>query len=298
MAEVRIPVDLLNPGQVFACLGLMEAAEVLLGEAEGAFDWRDEGQPHFNLRAAGDEDPLEVVIDFLLRAEVESLAPPGSANRTEKWDGIPTRVLDDTRPFSAPDPASPATLPARLFTNAGAIVVDYWIDGLQQSGRDNAKFWAGAGGYPGVALLQDALGLLRQEPQRVKGELFDYDVAQSSSFRFDWRRDYVPFDTGFSLNEHGNIVTVGYPLVEVLAAIGLSHARPQRLDKLNYRYGVIGMDGNGQLLPPMFLRAALGCAPLPFPMRTFRMQLDWPGQENQARCITNAYEEIAEEIMP
>ncbi len=297
MAEARIPVDLLNPGQVFACLGLMEAAEVLLGEAEGAFDWRDEHQPHFILRAAGDEDPLEVVLDFLLRAQVESLAPPDSANRTEKWDGISTRLLDETQPFSAPDPSSPATLPARLFTNAGSIVVDYWIDGEKVSGRDNAKFWAGAGGYPGVALLRDALALMRQEPQRLKGELFDYDVVQSSSFRFDWRRDYVPFDTGFSLNEHGDIVTVGFPLVEVLAAIGLSHARPQRLDKLHYRYGVIGVDDAERLLPPMFLRAALGCAPLPFLMRTFHMQLDWPGQENQARCITNAHEEIVEEIM-
>ncbi len=37
MAEATIPVDLRNPGQVFACLGLMEAAEVLLGPAEGRY---------------------------------------------------------------------------------------------------------------------------------------------------------------------------------------------------------------------------------------------------------------------
>jgi hypothetical protein len=30
MAEASIPVDLLNPGQVFACLGFMEAAEPAL----------------------------------------------------------------------------------------------------------------------------------------------------------------------------------------------------------------------------------------------------------------------------
>ena len=292
MAEARIPVDLRNPGQVFACLGLMEAAEVLLGGAEGTFDWSDEADVRFILRAEGEEDPLDVVLDFLLRAQVESLAPSGSANRTERWNGIPTRVLEDRQPFPAADPPSPATLPARLYATSGALVVDYWIDGERVSGRDNAKFWAGAGGYPGVALLRDALALLHREPQRLKGALFDYDVEQSSSFRFDWRRDYVPFDTGFSLNEHGNIVTVGYPLVEVLAAIGLTHARPLRLDKLNYRYGVIGLTEEDRLYPPMFLRAALGCAALPFPMRTFRMQLDWPGQENQARCITNVHKEV------
>ena len=30
--------DLTNPGQVFACLGFAEAADVLLGQAEGGFD--------------------------------------------------------------------------------------------------------------------------------------------------------------------------------------------------------------------------------------------------------------------
>ncbi len=29
MASATVPVDLLNPGQVFACLGIMEAAEIL-----------------------------------------------------------------------------------------------------------------------------------------------------------------------------------------------------------------------------------------------------------------------------
>jgi CRISPR-associated protein Csb3 len=38
MAQSSIPVDIFNPGQVFACLGFLEAAEVLLGDAEGGVD--------------------------------------------------------------------------------------------------------------------------------------------------------------------------------------------------------------------------------------------------------------------
>jgi len=38
MAEASIPVDLFNPGQVFACLGFLETTDVLLGNAEGGFD--------------------------------------------------------------------------------------------------------------------------------------------------------------------------------------------------------------------------------------------------------------------
>ena len=43
MGAASIPVDLFNPGQVFACLGFLEAADVLLGDAEGGFDWTDDG---------------------------------------------------------------------------------------------------------------------------------------------------------------------------------------------------------------------------------------------------------------
>jgi CRISPR-associated protein Csx14 len=34
---------------------------------------------------------------------------------------------------------------------------------------------------------------------------------------------------------------------------------------------------------------------LPFPTRNFTMQLDWPGQENQARCITTVREETLDD---
>ena len=54
MAEASIKVDLLNPGQVFACLGLMEAAEILCGPCEGRFDYRSsESAAHFALSVNG-----------------------------------------------------------------------------------------------------------------------------------------------------------------------------------------------------------------------------------------------------
>jgi CRISPR-associated protein Csx14 len=84
---------------------------------------------------------------------------------------------------------------------------------------------------------------------------------------------------------------LGYPLVELLAAIGLQNARPARIkprDKLAYRYGV-----SGAMLPTVFARAVLGGVDLGFPSRKFRMRLGWPGQEGQARCIIDAQEEIS-----
>lgn len=290
MAEASIPVDLLNPGQVFACLGFAEAADVLLGEAEGCFDWSNRDAARFHLRAGGDENPIERVLRFLSQAAVIAEAPHASPNITawnESWGDKPDE-LPKGAPYSSADPESPATLVAVLRTSEGELALDHWADTV----RDNVKFWAGAGGYPGAALTRDALELVRDAAVESICDPFALAVPQSSSFRLDWRRDYVPIDAGFSLNAHGGAIqAVGYPLVELLGAVGLTHARPQRLAKLEYRYGVAGTSREVAWLPLSFLRAALGRSAMPFEVRGFHMFLSWPGKEGQARAITHVTEE-------
>jgi CRISPR-associated protein Csx14 len=302
MAASIIPVDLRNPGQVFACLGLMEAAEILLRQpCEGGFDYQDlDIETTFTLRAGGVEDPVAAVVRFLASAEVKALAPRGSILATARWD-VETLPFDasDKDAFPCPVPDSPAALPIILTDGAKKILVDHWADG-PTTGRDNVKFWAGAAGYPGAALARDALAAVRSRGDNAIADAiadpFNLSAPQSSSFRFDWRRDYVPLDAGFSPNAHGDVRMVGYPLVEMLAAIGLQNARPDRpeaRDKLAYRYGVSNLR-----LPTTYVRVILGARPLwqhpfqHFPIRIFRMRLGWPGQEGQARCIIDAQEEF------
>jgi CRISPR-associated protein Csx14 len=292
MSAASVPVDLFNPGQVFACLGFLEAADVLLGDGEGGFDWSDEGNVKFCLRTNGDDDPIKAVLAFISEAKVRAVSPDPSHLSAEKW-GVPTDALGDGMPFPFDVPKSPATLPAVLVGKSPdgrerQITLEYWGD---STNRDNVKFWAGAAGYPGAALARDALELIRGLKPELGSPLFDLSAPQSSSFRFDWRRDYIALDTGFAVNNHSDIHMAGFPIVELLAAIGVSHARPERLSKLHYRYGVVGVESQDRLFDVVFLRAALGCTPLPFPRRVFSMHLGWPGQENQARCITEVVEE-------
>ena len=283
MADATIPVDPFNPGQVFACLGFLEAADILMGDAEGGFDWSG-GATTFRLRAKGDEKPVERVLRFLREAEVTTQAPAGSGLLTSAWD-VPTEALRAGKPFPYPAPDSPATLPAVLKAGDRAIVIDHWGDATV---RDNVKFWAGAGGYPGAALARDALNLFRTAQNLDLDDPLTFQIAQASSFRFDWRRDYVPMQVGFSPNRHGKVTMLGFPLVELLAAIGLANARPLRVTKLTYRYAIAGAATS--LVPPSLLRAALGTTPTGLPARIFEMRLDWPGQENQARCIVETRE--------
>jgi CRISPR-associated protein Csb3 len=291
VAEASIPVDLLNPGQVFACIGLAEAADALLGEAEACFDWSQRDAVQFRLRARGDQHPVEHALRFLSGASVIAEAPHGSPNVgmwNKSWGDQPKELAKGAT-YPSPDPESPATLVTALRTSEGELRLSHWAD----TTRDNVKFWAGAGGYPGAALTRDALDLVRGRALAAAADPFAVAVAQSSSFRLDWRRDYVPIDAGFSLNAHGGAIqTVGYPLVEVFAAVGLTHARPRRLDtKLRYLYGVIGTSRELLWLPLSLLRAALGGTPMPFENRRFRMLLGWPGKEGHARAITQVTEE-------
>lgn len=295
MAQASIPVDLFNPGQAFACLGFLEAADHLLGNARGGFDWQAD-QSCFVLSAAGETDPVQAVLEFLSTCHVTSIAPHDADLTTEKW-GVTTTPLREDAPYPIPRPDTPATLPARLTgTFQGAtkhLDIDHWGDDAQRTRRDNVKFWAGAGGYPGAALFRDALNEVRDRLIENAADPFALSCPQSSSFRLDWRRDYIPLDAGFSPNLHGNVVMVGFPIVEMLGVIGLTHARPRKTErnKLEYRYSVLGLHRPDALYDPMFLRTALGGADLDFPRRNFLMQLGWPGQENQARCITHVTEE-------
>ena len=294
MADATIPVDLFNPGQVFACLGIVEAADILLGDAAGVFSW-DAGETSFHVLADGSENPVQRVLDFIDEAEVKTRTPAESKH-AEKWKstwGDKPEQDPEGAPFPSPDPSSPATLPAVLCDSQEMeITVDYWADTTR---RDDVKFWGGAGGYPRSARLSDACCLVVGKTAQYALDPFGLPAKQSNSFRFDWRRDYVPIDAGFSPNKHDSITMQGFPLVEILAAIGVTHARPARVNKLEYHYGVLGGE---QPLDPIFLRAALGGAsqlPFPAPYRRFVMRLDWPGQENKDRCITHVAEESSNE---
>ena len=85
MAAASIPVDLANPGQVFACVGFLELADLMLGHAKGGFEWEGSDAVQFHLTACGNDDPIARALGFLEEATIRSLAPPNSANNTEKW---------------------------------------------------------------------------------------------------------------------------------------------------------------------------------------------------------------------
>jgi CRISPR-associated protein Csx14 len=313
MAEASIPVDLFNPGQVFGCLGFLEAVDVLLGDAEGGFDWRSEADLRFVLRAAGSENPFAAVLRFLAQAEVRRCTPIGYADPPAKNNkNVSLDESDEERDWTAhegsifsesfPNPrADRMALPIRLEHCEGpAIDLGHWADG---SHRNEFKLYAGnrtaesiaramlrgrckkpsnrqsVGGAKtlGVAALWDGQhGELVAKP-------FDVLTPMGGSFNFDPRGGWTALDAGYSPNEHADHGIVASPVVEILAPWGLEHARPDEFEKRHVRYAVWS-----GLLPPILARPALAGARVGVAVRKFRFVLNLSGKN---KVVTFAQEE-------
>ena len=313
MAEATIPVDLFNPGQVFACLGFLEAADALVGDAEGGFDWSDEADVRFRLRAAGSGNPFKEVLEFLATAKPMRWGPLGYVDpppkkgkavkeaddeddAEEENETEPTREsenkgggleLSDTFPAAAGDRMS---LPIRLGGgNRPTVELDHWADG---SSRDSFKLYAGNRSADRIACAM-LLGV-REKPKKNQpiGDLKARGVAQlwEEQQKTLIERPYhvlTPMGGSFNFDPRGAWTTIdaGYspneqkhqvaasPVVEFLAAWGLENARPDEFETRMVRYAAWGIP-----LPPVLARAALCGVISALPLRCFHFERDRSGK--------------------
>jgi CRISPR-associated protein Csb3 len=297
MAETSFPVDLYNPGQVFACLGFIEAADVLLNDAEGKFDWSGAGNVLFRLTAKGEENPVSAVLNFLAAAEVQQWAPrPASSAAKPIGDddsGAPDEAGDEEIEQSDTFPAPKGdrmSLPIRLRSgNRRVIGLGHWADG---SSRNSFKLYAG--NRSAAKIARAMLSGVREKPKRNQnlGDLRSKGIRQlweerredlierpfhvltpmGGSFNFDPRGAWTAIDAGYSPNDQSHQVA-GSPVVEFLAAWGLENARPVEIEQRKVRYAAWGTS-----LPPELARAALGDGLCTVPVKRFRFELALSGK--------------------
>lgn len=317
MAESKIPVDLFNPGQVFACLGFMELADVLLGDAEAGFDWNDPKQAHFCLKAQGNEIPVEAVLNYLASAAVERITPVGYVDPPRKKADAddedeadedvhpedPTSAASNSETFPA-KVADAMSLPVRLsVAGKPSVELGHWADG---SGRNAFKLYSGnrsaeriaramltgtrekpkegqsVGGikYKGIAQLwQESRADLAAKPFAVLTSL-------GGSFNFDPRGAWTALDAGYSPNTQKHGVAAS-PLVHLLAACGLEHTRPVEFGVRQVHY--CAWSG---LLPVDLARVAFQGGISSLPTRYFRFELALSGKN---KIVTFAQQENTHE---
>jgi len=209
---IRIPVDVTNPGQFFACCGLLELADRLWPGAEGWF-----ADEHFQLSA--------------MDASLASLS-----GRLQEATIVP--VADSGDPKTCPILIKSSELSDR--NEAWSMVVDWWREDGAVGG--SLKTWAGQQRVFTIAaaMWHTALrsgidsGLFNQAKLAFPPSSSKKPVAP---FYFDARRFSDSLDTGFSLDVQEASV-LGHPAVEILALIGLQRFRPRLISRRKYRYSV------------------------------------------------------------
>lgn len=307
-----IPVDLKSPGQVLACMGFLEAAEVLLGGVEAHFDW-SEAQPTFVLRADDDKNPFEVVLKFLANAKICELMPigyveGGAADGDD--DGEEDAAPCEPKVGDEPDDDDPGdeqrrikskafpsgegdrnALPIQLVNDGLRLTVSHWADG---SSREPFKLYSGNRSARLIAsnMIKAVRSLWKTEQASLLKAPLDVVMPIKGKFNFDPRAGWVAIDAGYSPKEQGHGVDAS-PLVELLAAIGLEHTRPMVVVTTDAGlrktlYGRATYAVWGQSLPPMLARAALVDAALNVPKRRFRFNLRASGKN---KVMTFAQEE-------
>ncbi|MYD70729.1 MAG: hypothetical protein F4W89_08305 [Acidobacteria bacterium] len=305
-----IPVDLLNPGQVFACLGFLEAADILLGGAAGGFDWKDSepsqrADTRFRLQAAGDRSPFARVLEFLARAETRAVAPadwrPKKAPKTVAEKAKLERQ-EASETFPGPCPDTNAALPIRLFEqDGGSVVLSHWAD---ESSRSKFKLYAGNRSALDIAdamlgrrdqlrerrsrgklrgpVARGVAQLWRERKSELVEQPFSVLTPLGGSFNLDPRGGWTALDAGYSPNDHHHRVE-GSPVLEVLAAWGLEHARPDEFGTRRVLYAA--WQGT---MPPILARAAISGKLDTLPQRRFSFKLKMTGKN---KIVTFAREE-------
>jgi hypothetical protein len=307
MAEAKIPVDLFNPGQVFACLGFLEATDLLLGNAEGGFDWSDNTQPTFRLHTSSDACPIRTVLQFMSNSKIAELEPVTWQGET--LDGsVPTETFpsDVDAHFDFQNKKWTRTrFPFRLSrgkSRANVVDLGNWSDG---SSRPLFKLYSGNRSASRIAedMLYGKRGnatkkcpdgklefngvkqLFEANGEALVVDPFGLTCTLAGRFNFDARCSWTQIDAGFSPDKQDkNIAGVtGSPVVEFLAVWAMENARPDEFKVRQVRYGVWS-----EMLPPMLCRAAIAASSIGVPVRKFVFKLELSGKN---KVVTYSTEE-------
>lgn len=194
MNEVRIRLDPRNPGQFWACCGLLELMGRRREQIRSRFEIRTDSprSGEFVMEECEEAEILQVLAD-LRHAEYEAAV-----------DGYEETAIQ----------------PVRAKIGGLELELDWWLDEYR-SKATQLKCWGGQ--VTSLGLYQSLQKLLAGDP-RI-GEMFWASEQTKSKFGVDPRSAWNALDFGYSPNEH-NQDAATYPMVEVLAAYGLQGFRP------------------------------------------------------------------------
>lgn len=213
--SIRINVDFSNPGQFFACCGLLELADRLWPDAD--VQGRFEGGSS-QILAQTQECSLARIIEQFVNADILQLDANDSA-ASPLYLGEPFNLrLDWWRKIELRDKIR-----------------------VELGGGDQLKPWAGKQFGPLIfrRMREACSDIDLESPFDDARAVYDMKAGKTkkktlSPFYFDARREETSLDIGFSPDEQ-EMSVMAYPAVEALALVGLQRFRPAVVDGGNSR---------------------------------------------------------------
>jgi len=214
-ATITIPVDLNNPGEFFACCGLLELAQRLTESGSRVLGWFenvDSLRSHFSVSALKNGDPLtlEEIIESLKKCGISTINPVSKEGPVLL--GSPFNIILDWRP---PFPQS-----KMIKTFAGKQSLLEIVRTLQQAIHEIS-----VNEYVGSELL----GIRKPTNRAVTS--FDIEKAEDA------------IDAGFSMDvQKGRLFRHSRVFLELLALIGGQRFCPQqgeeRLERIYFAWQI------------------------------------------------------------
>jgi CRISPR-associated protein Csx14 len=218
---IRVPVDPANPGQFFACCGLLELAHCLDRDrcVQGWFQ-----EDHFAL-AGGVTDLLDRFRKSMF--EQIDLSQTELRYRNGKVPKIPEQVN-----------------PVKITPAGGdSLTLDWW---LRPSVHNGLKIWSGSNSVR--ALVEDVFEVIRNDNS---DNILQKDIQlERQPFFFAATRAIHEREFGVSLDKIDRDF-VHYPYVELLAMIGLQRCRPIPLDGGRFQYCSWSLPISAELAGPV-----------------------------------------------
>ena len=230
--NIAIPVDLANPGQFFACCGLLELADRLWSGTEGRFE--DE---HF-LVAGPPECSLRALLDKLAEAAVDNTMTPKDKTRLEKLSSMKKKEREAI-PGLEEEKKSLESLRRELpIALSGAI--EFRIDWFRDEFAGGSRFKTWAGQQSVLDIAQTMHRGLTQVIDEFNSSLWGTVRGIGLPFNFDsdLGAQGSALDVGFSFDplagsETTRIETLCRPVLELLCFIGLQRFRPKEIQREN-----------------------------------------------------------------
>lgn len=221
-SQIRVRVDPANPGQFFACCGLLELADRLWNGAEG---WFEGG---FFLISSQGNGRLKSILDVLVNTIPQEM--------TRLENGLTVK---------------PLIAPLRLSLgneNCDYLILDAWMSIRIEKGNAVTSanppwnFWSGQQTSLRIwcALREALIQQMKAVGSHHYDDLFSHRMPLSGRFGFDPGAAWQALDVGFSPNEQ-KIDVASSPAIELLAAVGLQRFRPKLADDLaSFTYSTWG----------------------------------------------------------